>query len=79
MNSATLKELRLQSTYPRGIAARVDSADLKRLLDERETLLEVVEMVRDADDDCRKDGMRRTLTSYARQVLVGALVKAGAP
>lgn len=39
MNAATLKELALQASYPRGIAARVDSADLARLLKERVDLL----------------------------------------
>lgn len=49
MSPGLLKELALQSTYPRGIAARVDSADLKLLLEERVELLVALETCVDSE------------------------------
>lgn len=43
MSLDQLKELELQAGYPRGIAARVESLLLKRLLEERTMLLELLE------------------------------------
>lgn len=59
MNSDTLKELALQASYPRGIAARIDSADLAQLLGERTALLAVVVRYVESCDPCIRENERQ--------------------
>lgn len=39
MNAEDLAKIEAEATHPKGIAARIESTDLKRLLEERDALL----------------------------------------
>ena len=89
MSPDVLKELRLQSSYPRGIAARIDSADLKRLLEERQALLDALAELADhideeTDVDDGSDGHPRPnwamrLCNRFGEQTNAALTRAGSP
>ena len=66
MSPAVLKELQLQANYPRGIAARVDSADLKQLLEERVELLALAKHVRDCADEEEEYDLTRVWAAIAK-------------
>jgi len=55
---------------------RVTAADLKAVIDERAVLLAALEMVRDADEDCKRDGLPRWCTDIARGRIDAAIAKA---
>jgi hypothetical protein len=78
MNTEQPKALRLADElvalhgYPLSIEA---AAELRRLHQVNSDLLGALEMVRDADEDCKRDGLQ-TIPSMARHRIDAAIAKA---